>query len=71
MKELNSNCRLAFGIDPSDVWPFITVAIETTQSQVFLGGWSVMLLGNDVIDLKRKPCEILGKMAILAPPLRS
>ncbi len=43
--------------------------VEAGERQVGGGGCAAMFLGDDVIDLKREPAEILVELAVFATVL--
>lgn len=58
---------------PSDVRPFVAIAMQAGQRQVAEGRGTAMVSGNDVVDLKGSPIGRLRNPAILTPttgPLR-
>lgn len=42
------------GIQAANIGTFVAIAVRTSQSEIAGGGFSSVLLGNDVIDLKRQ-----------------
>ena len=58
-------------INAGEVGPFVTVAVDATQGEVFVVGWAAVFLGDDVINLKVEASESLWEMAILTAEPRS
>ena len=52
-------------IDSGQVWPFVAIALRTTERQVIRLGRAVVLFGNDVINLKTPTVLVLPELAIL------
>ena len=71
MKQLDCNIRLAIRIDSGDIRPLEAVAIEATQCQILSNGLSTVLLSDNVVNLKWKPCVGGWKQALLTPMLRT
>jgi hypothetical protein len=63
--------RPSVGIDSGDIWALKQVAREASDSQIFRLSQTAMLLGNHVIDLKRRRLEFLPNAAILTGVVRS
>lgn len=57
---------VAVRVKPRQVCPFVVVAGEAGQREIFLGGWTAVLPWNDVLDLKRQFIEFLRQSAVLA-----
>jgi hypothetical protein len=60
----------AFRIYRRDVWPLLQIAMQTTEAKITVVIGSVMLLGDNVIDLVRKNGGSLRQPTILANLLR-
>jgi hypothetical protein len=63
MKE--SNNLTAGGIRARDVRPFVPIAVQTGEGQIFRDGPASVLPRNDVVDVKRQRIDVGGKVAIL------
>ncbi len=55
-----------FGIDTSDVRPFVTVARKTAKAKVARRCLTFVIFRNDVVDLKRNSLVFLRDLAVLA-----
>ena len=58
-----------FAIPAGYIRPFVSIAGRTGERQISLLRLAAMLLGDDVIDLKRKRQNELGKAAVFTPML--
>lgn len=54
------------GIDPRQVRPFVAVAVAARESEVFQYRGAAVLLGDDVVELKRQCREGFWEAAVLA-----
>jgi hypothetical protein len=57
------------GVEAADVWYFVEVVIQAAQCQVLSDGRSVMLLGNDVVDLEGQNVERLREPTVFTGAL--
>ena len=64
MKQRNDHIRDR--VDARQVRPLVAVAVATRESQVFQHGGTTVLLGDDVVELKRQFSERFWETAILA-----
>ena len=53
-------------VDARQVRPFVAIAVATRESQVFQYGGTTVLLGDDVVELKRQFSKRFRKSTILA-----
>ncbi len=61
-----SRQQTRIGIEAGDIRPLVEVVIQAGQRQVFSLGQSVVLLGNDVVDLEGQNVERLRKPTVFA-----
>jgi len=63
---LDSSFSIAGWVDPSDIWAFKTIALVAAQRQIISSCRATVLLGNDMVDLKRQPSKFSWKSTVLA-----
>jgi len=54
-------------IDARDIRTFVFVIMQTTSRQVLQDGLATVLLGDDVVQLKRKRIELPWNAAVVTP----
>jgi hypothetical protein len=69
MKERDGLLRCM--IEARDVRSLVVIAGIATESQIFGHRRTLMLLSDDMIDLKRKPIKLLRHLAVFAAGIRS
>ena len=52
-------------INPGDVRAFVLVAVQATPGTVLQNGQAAVLLGDDMVELKRKRIDVGGQMTIV------
>ena len=57
------------GVEAADIRPLVEVVIQAGQRQVFGDGRSVVLLGNDVVDLEGQNVERLRELTVFTGAL--
>lgn len=57
---------LGLRVNARQVWPFEAITERTGQREIFQLGWAAVLLGDDMIQMKRDFREQLWEVAILA-----
>jgi hypothetical protein len=60
------NNLTAVRVNPRQVWPFVAVAVAARESQVFQHAGAAVLLGDDVVEVKRQFSERFREATILA-----
>jgi hypothetical protein len=60
------NDFLGFGIEPSDIRPFVVVTAKTRKRQILQFIPAMMFPGNDVVDLESQRIVLLWHPAVLA-----
>jgi len=68
MKQVNEFARS--GIDSGDVRTLRAITVRTGESEILRRGFSLMLLGDDVIDLERQRKRGLRDAAVFAASSR-
>jgi len=57
-------------IQSGNIWTLKAIAMKTGQGKIIQGGWSIMLAGDDVVNLKWQLVFWMRYSAILATILR-